>query len=78
VLDLNDPSTRVHNGYLKRWALTNPDLSAEFDLVLLDEAQDLDPCTGGVVFAQPMPVVYVGDSHQHIYGRGAKTLNPKP
>ena len=40
----------VHNGYLKRWTLFDPppDLSKDFDLVLLDEAQ-----AGGGAFIVP-------------------------
>ena len=48
-------------------------LSRDYDLILVDEAQDLNPVTMAIIEEQTIPVVYVGDTHQHIYGfNGAK------
>jgi hypothetical protein len=60
-----------HDIYLKLWAMTNPELP--FSVVLLDEAQDANPCIEGVVKNQQGQVVMVGDSAQQIYAwRGAQ------
>ena len=48
-------------------------LSQDYDLILVDEAQDLNPVTMAIIEEQTIPVMYVGDTHQHIYGfNGAK------
>lgn len=68
----DDASTRgsdlplPHDLYLKYWQVIGaPGLTDEFDVVLLDEAQDSNP----VVLAalDGARVVYVGDTHQQIY-----------
>lgn len=61
-----------HDCYLKQYALTRPRLLT--DVVMLDEAQDTNPCVFGLVEAQRehAQVVYVGDRFQMIYAwRGA-------
>jgi superfamily I DNA/RNA helicase len=59
-----------HDGYLKLWASTAPQLQA--DVVFVDEAQDLNPVVVGVLRDQARQLVSVGDSHQQIYAwRGA-------
>ena len=69
----------LHDGYLKLYQLSNPAL--DFDCILLDEAQDINPVTAAIVLAQtqsghgrrPASVILVGDSHQQIYSfRGAR------
>ncbi len=71
----------IHDGYLKLYQLSNPCLS--YDCILLDEAQDINPVTAAIVFAQARPhqnntqppssIILVGDGHQQIYSfRGAK------
>ena len=69
-----DPGSNVpitHDTYLKRWALTRPQLN--YDLVMFDEAQDANPVIIDVIQRQTRPaVVWVGDRHQQIYSwRGA-------
>lgn len=61
----------VHDHYLKMWSLTEPQFDADY--VLLDEAQDADPCIAAVVNAQRSAQrILVGDDCQAIYGwRGA-------
>ena len=60
----------THSTYMKRWALDEPQLP--YDYLLVDEAQDLDPLTRGILLSQKTQVVTVGDPNQAIYGwRGA-------
>jgi F-box protein 18 (helicase) len=60
-----------HDGYLKLFQLSKPRLSQR--VILLDEAQDANPVTLDIIAQQTHARrVYVGDSHQAIYGfRGA-------
>ena len=59
-----------HDGYLKIWALQQPQISAEF--ILVDEAQDTNPVVLEVLEKQNAQLVLVGDRHQQIYEwRGA-------
>ena len=59
-----------HDCYLKIWQLSNPQFGADY--VLLDEAQDSNPCVAGVVESQAGQRILVGDRNQAIYGwRGA-------
>ncbi|MFC0039581.1 UvrD-helicase domain-containing protein [Actinomadura rayongensis] len=56
--------------YLKIYALSRPKIDA--DLIIFDEAQDINPITAALVQSQSAQTVVVGDSHQSIYGfRGA-------
>jgi hypothetical protein len=56
-----------HNHYLKMYQLSHPQLRGDF--LLVDEAQDLNPCVAALVAEQThMQVVYVGDSCQAING----------
>lgn len=57
-----------HDGYLKLFQLSGPDLSSRYDIVLLDESQDTNPVTADIVLNQRCIRVLVGDSHQSIYG----------
>lgn len=72
--DLREPDGRLkfqHDHYLKLWALTRPTLPA--DVVMLDEAQDSNPCVAQLVQGQTgAQRIAVGDSNQSLYGwRGA-------
>lgn len=70
--DLRCTSVRMpHDGYLKLFQLSKPVLP--FDVILFDEAQDANPATTDIVLRQECQKVFVGDSHQSIYGfRGAE------
>ena len=70
--DPSDPFPLAHDGYVKIWASTRPRLE-DWDAILLDEAQDLDPIFLGVLESQTHAQrVYVGDPAQQIYAwRGA-------
>jgi AAA domain len=72
--DIQDHYGRLrftHDYYLKMWQLTHPRL--ECDFVLLDEAQDANPCIAAVVNDQDhAQKILVGDPAQQIYAwRGA-------
>ncbi|TKD45372.1 UvrD-helicase domain-containing protein [Azotobacter chroococcum] len=76
MCDVNNHATPIpHDGYLKLWALSKPDLSTRFDIVLGDEAQDINPVIAGLLAQQAaygMGVVVCGDGHQMLYRfRGA-------
>jgi superfamily I DNA/RNA helicase len=47
-----------HDGYLKLWAVSNPQV--QVDYIMVDEAQDLNPVLLGVLEKVTCPVVYVG------------------
>ncbi|KAK9400247.1 F-box DNA helicase 1 [Crotalus adamanteus] len=59
----------THEGlldYLKLWQLQKPSLS-EYDVILVDEAQDCTPAMADIVRSQKCSVILVGDPHQKIY-----------
>lgn len=63
-------SSCTHDTYVKLWSLSNPKLN--FDIVYVDEAQDINPCILHVLEQQTCKILYVGDQYQSIYGfRGA-------
>lgn len=69
--DLSSPTPMTHDGYLKKFALTKPQLG--YDTILLDEAQDTNPVVQAMFLQQPSRQVFVGDEHQAIYAfRGAR------
>lgn len=62
----------THDGYLKLFQLSKPDLASKFDEINLDEAQDSNALTLDLVLRQRCRRILVGDSHQSIYAyRGA-------
>ncbi|KAK7101829.1 hypothetical protein V1264_020153 [Littorina saxatilis] len=69
---MEDKGVRMtHDGYLKLWQLYKPELK-QYDIILVDEAQDLTPALLDVVQRQSQPRIFVGDQHQQIYAfRGA-------
>jgi superfamily I DNA/RNA helicase len=70
MCDPDDDTPLGHDGYLKRWALSEPSLDVDF--ILLDEAQDSNPVILDVLAKQQCQIVYVGDRYQQIYEwRGA-------
>lgn len=65
-----DPLPLGHDGYLKLWALSDPQIAADY--ILLDEAQDTNPVVLGALRKQEAQMIYVGDRFQQIYEwRGA-------
>ena len=72
--DRINPSSPVlahHDTYLKLYQLSKPVLS--YDIIYVDEAQDLNPVTLDILQRQTQSkVIYVGDKYQSIYAfRGA-------
>ncbi|CAM9469278.1 unnamed protein product [Choristocarpus tenellus] len=62
----------THSGYLKLYQLSQPVLGGtkgSFDVVMLDEAQDSNPCIASIVLRQTKCArLLAGDTHQSIYG----------
>lgn len=68
--DRHHPLPLGHDGYLKLWALGQPDLG--MSVIYLDEAQDTNPVVLGVLRRQGAQKIIVGDQYQQIYEwRGA-------
>lgn len=55
-----------HDLYLKYWQVIGAPWLDEYDVILLDEAQDSNPVI--LEALKGRRVIYVGDSHQSIYG----------
>ncbi|HFK1853383.1 TPA: UvrD-helicase domain-containing protein [Pseudomonas aeruginosa] len=66
-----DPEDRsipmLHDGYLKQFVLSKPDLSRQYDAVLLDEGQDTNPVGISLLLLQTTQIIIVGDPHQSIF-----------
>ncbi|MCR5758724.1 MAG: UvrD-helicase domain-containing protein [Selenomonas sp.] len=64
-----------HDHYLKLFQLLSPEeqgLGRRYDCILVDESQDCNPVTLSIINRAPCSRIFVGDSHQSIYGfRGA-------
>lgn len=70
MLDPADSAPLGHDGYFKRWSLSEPEIPADF--ILLDEAQDTNPAMLAALKIQSAQAIYVGDRFQQIYEwRGA-------
>ncbi|EIE4559096.1 ATP-dependent helicase [Campylobacter lari] len=61
-----------HDFYLKEYQLSKPKL--DYDFILVDEAQDINPCVIDIVLNQQhAKKVFIGDTYQSIYKfRGAE------
>ncbi|ELU17713.1 hypothetical protein CAPTEDRAFT_217853 [Capitella teleta] len=73
MIDLQDKAPLTHDGYLKMYQLQKPvnDFDA-YDVILIDEAQDLTPAVADILLSLNKPKILVGDPHQQIYAfRGA-------
>ena len=57
----------IHDAYLKFFQLQKPNLSG-FDVIMVDEAQDIGGSMLDVYMRQPADLILVGDAHQSIYG----------
>lgn len=64
-----------HDHYLKLFQMLSPDeqgLGRKYDCILVDESQDCNPVTLSIINLASCSRIFVGDSHQSIYGfRGA-------
>ncbi|MFK4705739.1 F-box protein 18 (helicase) [Roseateles asaccharophilus] len=63
----NERINMPHDGYFKLYALSKPDLSQNYDIVFMDEAQDSNDVCAQFVLGQNCIRVLVGDEHQSIY-----------
>ncbi|WP_099470671.1 UvrD-helicase domain-containing protein [Stenotrophomonas maltophilia] len=68
---LEGSTPMLHDGYFKLYQISNPRLN--YDVVLVDEAQDLNPALQAIIGSQhDRRVFLIGDTHQAIYSfRGA-------
>lgn len=59
----------THDAYLKYFTLNCPDLSQEYDMLVLEEGQDINPVIIGMVdnFSHGMQIAVFGDPLQQIY-----------
>jgi F-box protein 18 (helicase) len=73
MVNENAPFQMTHSGYLKLYQLSEPRLN--YDVIMLDEAQDTNPVTFDIVNRQRehgVRVLLAGDPYQQIYSwRGA-------
>lgn len=64
-----------HDHYLKLFQMLSPEeqgLGKMYDCILVDESQDCNPVTLSIINRSSCSRIFVGDSHQSIYGfRGA-------
>jgi hypothetical protein len=63
----NHVALATHDTYLKLYQLSKPDLSM-YDLIYMDESQDLNDCTIDIILRQKSRLIAVGDADQQIYG----------
>ena len=63
----------THDTYLKLFQLSKPNLS-KYDIIAVDEAQDITKAILDIVTIQPSLKIFVGDRYQNIYGF-RKTIN---
>lgn len=69
-IDLVSPVLATHDTYLKLYQLSKPTLN--YDMVYIDESQDVSDVMIDIVGIQDCRKIYVGDSYQSIYQfRGA-------
>ena len=62
-----------HDFYLKKYISTKPIL--DYDIILVDESQDLSPCVLKLLALQKCKRVFVGDVYQQIY-QFRNVINP--
>lgn len=56
----------LHDHYLKMWQLSGPRL--RYDLIIMDEAQDSNPCRSSLLLAQHhAQLIAIGDANQQLY-----------
>ena len=68
MTSVHHPRPMTHAGYLKLYQLSKPDLSKQYDMVMLDEAQDCNPVMLDILLRQAnLCRVMCGDRHQAIY-----------
>lgn len=69
IVDRTNGIWVTHGVYMKMWALTNPDLSSDYDIVICDESQDMSESLAHIIKNSGIDtIVAVGDRHQALYG----------
>lgn len=63
----------VHDFYLKKYMTLRPEL--DYDIILIDECQDITPCFMKILYRQKGVKLFVGDIYQQIYSF-RNVLNP--
>ena len=58
----------THDTYLKLYQLSKPNLASKFNIISIDEAQDITMSTVSLFLDQPCMKILVGDRYQNIYG----------
>ena len=59
------PFPKTFDSVLKVYQLSQPDLSPMYDVIMLDEAQDINECQADIISRQTKcRVIVVGDPHQ--------------
>jgi F-box protein 18 (helicase) len=73
MCNLKKPAARMsHDGYVKLFQLSQPNLAGKYKTILLDEGQDTNPAMLAIVQSQACRRVVVGDRYQSINAyRGA-------
>ena len=70
MINVNDLRVKMtHDGYLKLFQLTCPDLqeNVEHDVLMIDEGQDMNPAMLDIFQRQRVTKIIVGDPNQQIY-----------
>lgn len=65
MIDPADAFPSSHDAYLKLFQIEGPKF--DHDIIMLDEAQDTNPCVMAILMNQPGRKILVGDEHQSIY-----------
>jgi F-box protein 18 (helicase) len=65
--DLEDTFKITHDGYLKLYQLSTPQLHLKHQVIMFDEAQDANGATLSILDNAECCRIYVGDPHQQIY-----------
>lgn len=66
-IDPQHPYPIEHDTYLKLWQLREPKIP-DIDYLILDEAQDTNPCVFDIVKNQSCQIILLGDPAQGIFG----------
>jgi hypothetical protein len=66
-IDSKSDILATHDTYLKLWQLSNPTFEG-FEIIYVDEFQDMNGCLLDVVMNHNGKIIGVGDDHQSIYG----------
>lgn len=69
MADVSDEEVpALHDVYLKEYARSRPNLADDYDVIMVDEAQDLNGAIHSVLkYTKGACIIYVGDPHQQIY-----------